>query len=296
MLQEILRFYREAPRLIADSDPDLTLAEFLDREGYGREFVDYHLYPVTAAIWSSPHAGMRDYPAAALIRFFQNHGLLSLTKRPRWRTITGGSRHYVEKLTAPFADAIRRGSPVTHVERNTNGVTIHSPDSPAERFDQVVLACHADQALSILDKPTRHEDEVLSAFPYAANDTALHSDTHLMPRRRAAWASWNYHRLPQRSDRVVVTYYQNRLQRLRATRPYLVTLNYSKAVATDLVHARMTYHHPQYDARAVKLQPEIGDLNGQNRTYYCGAYWGYGFHEDGVVSGLRVAQAFGEEL
>jgi predicted NAD/FAD-binding protein len=239
---------------------------------------------------------MGDYPAAALVRFFQNHGLLSLTFRPRWRTISGGSRCYVQKLTAPFAKAIRLASPVTRVERADDGVIIHAPTAPPERFDQVVLACHADQALSILAEPTRHEQEVLRAFPYAANDTVLHSDPRLMPRRRAAWASWNYHHLPQGGDRVVVTYCQNRLQRLRTRTPYLVTLNRSEAVAPELVHARMTYHHPQYDVRAVRLQSEVTSLNGQNRTYYCGAYWGHGFHEDGVVSALRVARAFGEEL
>jgi predicted NAD/FAD-binding protein len=298
MLRDILRFYREAPRLLerTATDDDLTLAEYLQDGGYSAEFVEQHLYPVTAAIWSSPHAGMGKYPAAALVRFFQNHGLLSLTDRPRWRTIVGGSRRYVERLVEPFRDAIRTGAAVTRIERDDAGVTVHAPAGPPERFDHVVLACHADQALALLDAPTSHEVEVLSAFPYAASETVLHSDPRVMPRRRAAWASWNYHRRPGAHDRVVVTYHQNRLQRLRSRRPYLVTLNHADGVATDLVHARMTYHHPQYDRRAVALQDRVEELNGQNRTSYCGAYWGYGFHEDGVVSGLRVARAFGEEL
>jgi predicted NAD/FAD-binding protein len=296
MLKEILRFYRQAPRLLAATEADLTLAAYLEREGYGREFREYHLYPVTAAIWSNRHEGMAEYPAAALVRFFQNHGLLSLTGRPRWRTITGGSRSYVARLTASFAEKVRLDSPVTRIERNEHGVTIHSPSGPPEKFDHVVLACHADQALAVLADPTRHEQEILSAFPYAANDTALHADIRLMPRRKAAWASWNYHRLPEGRDRVLVTYYQNRLQRLPSRTPFLVTLNRSDAVAPDLILERMTYHHPQYDVRAVALQPAIAELNGRNRTYFCGAYWGYGFHEDGVTSGLRVARAFGEEL
>ncbi|MBD3220466.1 FAD-dependent oxidoreductase [bacterium] len=298
MLGEILRFYREAPRLLeaAERDTDLTLADYLATGGYDRAFVEQHLYPVTAAIWSSRHAGMGEYPAAALVRFFRNHGLLSLTDRPRWRTITGGSRRYVETLTRPFREAIRPGSPVTRIERDASGVTVHAPTGPPERFDQVVLACHADQALPLLESPTRAEETVLAAFPYAEAATVLHSDTSVMPRRRAAWASWNYLRVPAADERVVMTYDQNRLQRLRTRRPYLVTLNHDDALAADLVHARMTYHHPQYDREAVRMQSEIEALNGQNRTYYCGAYWGYGFHEDGVASGLRVARAFGEEL
>jgi predicted NAD/FAD-binding protein len=296
MLREVLRFYREAPLLLAAADEKMTLAEYLERGRYAREFIDHHLLPMTAAIWSSPHTGMENYPAAALFRFLQNHGLLSLTGRPRWRTIAGGACRYVQKLTASFAEAIRLASPVTRIERDELGVTVHSSTSLPERFDHVVLACHADQALAVLAEPTRREQELLSAFPYAANDTVLHSDPRLMPRRRAAWASWNYHRLSPAEDRVAVTYFQNRLQRLRTRTPFLVTLNRSEAIEPKLVHARLTYHHPQYDARSVDLQPEISSLNGQNRTYYCGAYWGYGFHEDGVVSGLRVARAFAEEL
>lgn len=298
MLGDVLRFYREAPRLLerTDVDPELTLADYLEAEGYGQAFIDDHLYPVTASIWSCRHAGVGEFPAAALVRFFRNHGLLSLTDRPRWRTITGGSRRYVERLTAPFAHAIRTGAPVTRVERDPAGVTIHSPGMNPERFDHVVLACHADQALAMLGGPTAAEVEVLGAFPYAANRTVLHSDPGVMPRRRAAWASWNYRRLPSSEQQVAVTYHQNRLQRLPTRRPYLVTLNDEQSVQPDLVHASMTYHHPTYDARAVRTQARVAEIDGQHRTHYCGAYWGYGFHEDGVVSGLRVARAFGEEL
>ncbi|MEZ4387739.1 MAG: FAD-dependent oxidoreductase [Candidatus Krumholzibacteriia bacterium] len=297
MLADLRRFYREAPGLLdrAQADPGLTLARYLAQEGYSDAFVDDHLYPVTAAIWSSRHAGMGEFPAAALVRFFQNHGLLSFTDRPRWRTITGGSRRYVERLAAPFAHAIRTGAPVTRIERDEAGVTVFSPAMPPERFDHVVLACHADQALAILAAPTAHEVEVLGAFPYTANRTVLHSDPRVMPRRRRAWASWNYRRSTAGDRHVVVTYHQNRLQRLPTRRPYLVTLNADEAIAPELVHARLTYHHPRYDARAVSLQPAVDQLNGRNRTHYCGAYWGYGFHEDGVVSGLRVARAFGVE-
>jgi predicted NAD/FAD-binding protein len=296
MLKDVLRFYREAADWLADAEEGVTVAEFLAAGGYSREFVEDHLYPVCASIWSSPHAKMGEYPAAALFRFFRNHGLLSLTDRPRWRTVTGGSRRYVEKLTAPFADRIRTGTPVVRIERDDAGVTLHTPAGEPERYDQVVLACHADQALAMLAAPSGRERQVLSAFPYAANETVLHSDTRLMPRRRLAWSSWNYHRGAGDDRAVTMTYDQNRLQRLAAKRRYLVTLNRTRDLDPALVHARMTYEHPQYDDRAVRMQGAIDELNGRNRTWYCGAYWGYGFHEDGVRSGVLVGRGFGEEL
>ncbi len=296
MVREILRFYREASAWLEQADEGTVLEEFLAERGYSHDFIESHLYPVCAAIWSSPHAAMGRYPAAALFRFFANHGLLSLTGRPQWRTVTGGSRRYVERLTDPFRDRIRTGTPVVRIVRDRDGVSIHTPEGGPERFDQVVLACHADQALAMLDAPTAREAEVLAAFPYAANETVLHSDTRILPRRRLAWASWNYHRGAGGDRAVTMTYDQNRLQRLRSERRYLVTLNRTTDLDPALVHARMNYEHPQYDARAVRMQAAIDELNGTNRTWYCGAYWGYGFHEDGVVSGLRVARAFGEEL
>ena len=296
MVREILRFYREASAWLEIADEGTVLEDFLKERGYSRDFIESHLYPVCAAIWSSPHAAMGRYPAAALFRFFANHGLLSLTGRPQWRTVTGGSRRYVAKLTDPFRDRIRTGTPVVRIVRDRDGVSIHTPEGGPERFDQVVLACHADQALAMLDAPTAREAEVLGAFPYAANETVLHSDTRILPRRRLAWASWNYHRGAGGDRAVTMTYDQNRLQRLRSERRYLVTLNRSTDLDPALVHARMNYEHPQYDARAVRMQAAIHELNGTNRTWFCGAYWGYGFHEDGVVSGLRVARAFGEEL
>jgi len=295
MLRDILRFYGEAPRWLADADEGTVLAAFLEARDYSAAFIEDHLFPVCAAIWSSPHAQMGAYPAAALFRFFQNHGLLSLTDRPRWRTIVGGSRRYVEKLTAPFHDRIRTGAPVVRIERDEDGVDLYA-GAGAERFDQVVLACHADQALAMLAEPSDAEHEVLSAFPYASNETVLHSDPRIMPRRRAAWSSWNYHRGGGDDRAVTMTYDQNRLQRLRSTRPYLVSLNLSASLDPGLVHARMDYEHPRYDARAVRLQSAIAELDGRRRTWFCGAYWGYGFHEDGVASGVRVARGFGEEF
>lgn len=295
LLRDVLRFYREAPAWLADADEGVVLADYLAEAGYSRTFVDDHLYPVCAAIWSSPHMGPGEFPAAALLRFFRNHGLLSLRDRPQWRTIRGGSRRYVEALTAPFRERIRTSTPVRRVERDAEGVTVFTDAMGPERYDHVVLACHADQALALLAAPTPREREVLGAFPYAPNATVLHRDTAVMPRRRAAWASWNYRRRPEADGGVRVTYHMNRLQRLPGGTPWLVTLNGGDEIDPGLVQRRLTYHHPQFDARAVALQPAVAELDGRNRTWYCGAYWGYGFHEDGVVSGLRVARAFGEE-
>jgi predicted NAD/FAD-binding protein len=298
MLRDIRRFYREMPGLLAADDPalDRSLAELLDERAYGEAFVDDHLVPVAAAIWSASRRAIGAYPARAFVRFFRNHGLLSLTDRPQWRTIAGGSARYVEKLTASFRDRIRLGTPVTGLRRDRDGVLVGTPCAEPERFDKVVLACHADEALDLLSDASPLEREMLAAFPYAANEVLLHSDPSLMPRRRAAWASWNYHRLREDRDRVAVTYHQNRLQRLDARRPYLVTLNRSEAVAPAAVHGRFDYAHPQYDARSLAMQSLHARLGGMNHTWFCGAYWGYGFHEDGVVSALRVARDFGEEL
>lgn len=298
MLLQIRRFYREAPRLLAADreDGDLDLETYLLREGYDDAFMEDHLFPVASSIWSGSRRQMGAFPVGAFVRFFRNHGLLSFRDRPRWRTITGGSVRYVEKLVTPFRDRVRLSTPVTGIRRDRAGVTVTTSAGGPERFDKAVLACHADQALALLEEPTPLENEILGAFPYEANDVVLHSDTTVMPRRRAAWSSWNYHRLKDSRDRVALTYDQNRLQRLPGRTPYLVTLNRTEAVAPGQVHERFTYHHPQYSAPGIALQSRHDELNGQHHTYFCGAYWGYGFHEDGVASGLRVARRFGEEL
>lgn len=298
MLRQIRRFYREAPRLLAalDADEDLDLQTYLNREGYDDAFCEDHLFPMAAAIWSGSRRQLAAFPARAFVRFFQNHGLLSLRDRPRWRTISGGSITYVNQLIAPFRSAIRLQTPVVAVQRDDNGVEVTTAAGPPERFAKLILACHADQALALLTDPTPLEKEILGAFPYAGSDVALHSDTRVMPRRRAAWASWNYHRLTADRDRVTVTYDLKRLQRLPTRTPYLVTLNRTDAIEPSLIHGRFAYQHPQYDARAIRGQARHDELNGQNHTFYCGAYWGYGFHEDGVASALRVARRFGAEL
>lgn len=298
LLREILRFYREAPRLLAAAaaDAGLTLEEYLARSGYSEMFVQQHLLPFAAAIWSAGRREMGAFPARAFVAFFQNHGLLSLHGRPRWRTVSGGSRRYVERLTAPLGDRLRLSSPVISVRRDDEGVLVTTSGGAPERFSHVVVACHADQALALLTDASDLERETLGAFVYAANDVVLHSDLRLLPRRRAAWSSWNAHGLQSAPDRVAVTYHLNLLQRPRCRRRYLITLNRTADLDPATIHGRFTYDHPQYDRRALAMQNRHEQLNGQRRTYFCGAYWGYGFHEDGVASALRVAARFGETL
>lgn len=298
MIREVMRFYREAPLLLeaADADVNLDLQSYLDRGGYSRDFQDDHLFPMAESIWSGSRQQMGAFPARAFLRFFQNHGLLSLKDRPVWRTITGGSVNYVEKITAPYRDRIRLSCPVTMIKRDAEGVEITAGGAEPERFDKVVLACHADQALAMLGDATDQERDIVGSFPYAENDVALHSDTTIMPRRKTAWASWNYHRQDDTSRPAALTYDMNRLQNLATPERYLVTLNRTEDLDQGRIHGRYTYAHPQYNVRGMANQPRHDELNGLNHTYWCGAYWGYGFHEDGVKSALRVARHFGEEL
>jgi predicted NAD/FAD-binding protein len=298
LLSEIVRFYRQAPRLLdaAGADADLTLEDYLARGRYGEDFVEQHLMPFAAAIWSAGRREIGAFPAQALVRFFRNHGLLTLRDRPRWRTVTGGSRNYVRALAEPFRDRLRLATPVIAVRRDADGVVVTTARAGEERFDAVVLACHADQALSILADPSPAEREVLGAFAYAPNDVVLHSDVRLLPRRRGAWASWNAHRVAGEDARVAVTYLLDLLQRPDARRNYLISLNRTAHIDPECIHGRYTYHHPQYDRRALAAQAARTRIDGVDRTHYCGAYWGHGFHEDGLVSALVVARRFGEEL
>ena len=230
-----------------------------------------HLYPMAESIWSGSREQLGAFPARAFMQFFRNHGLLSLNDRPRWRTITGGSVTYVDRLCASFRQAIRLNTPVASIARDEQGVEIRTPDHEPERFDKVVIACHADQALRMLARPTEQEKQVLAAFPYAANDVALHSDPVLMPRRRQVWSSWNYHRSNRPQDPVALTYDMNRLQSLPGQVPYLVTLNRNTALDEQKIHGRFNYEHPQYDVRSPAMQQQHDQLNGRNHTFYCGA-------------------------
>lgn len=298
MIRDTLRFYRQAPRLLdsVQSEENLDLRTYLKREGYSQAFMDWHLFPMAESIWSGARRSMHRFPAAAFVRFSHNHGLLTLTDRPVWRTVTGGAVRYVERITAPYLDRIRLKSPVTGIRREPGRVWIKTPVTQFEAYDAVVLACHADQALAMLEAPTELEREILSAFPYAENDVVLHGDTGIMPRRRAAWASWNYHQQDDPERPAALTYDMNRLQSLPESLPLLVTLNRTQDLNPEFIHRRFRYAHPQYDTRAMRQQRRQNELNGQNNTYFCGAYWGYGFHEDGVNSALAVARRFGQEL
>jgi predicted NAD/FAD-binding protein len=293
MLRDILRFNREAPRLLdASAAETLTLGEYLIDGDFSREFIDYYIIPMGAAIWSADPEKMRQFPARYFVRFFHNHGMLSVDGRPPWRVIEGGSRRYVEKLVAPFRERVRLNTPVEWVRRYPTHVSVKARGREAERFDALFLACHSDQALRLLSDPMPLERAVLGAIPYQENEVVLHTDTRLLPRTRRAWAAWNYHVLPEARGRAAVTYNMNILQGLEAPVTFCVTLNRSEAIAPGRVIRRLTYHHPVYTRASVAAQARQGEINGMHRTYYCGAYWRHGFHEDGVVSALAAVEHF----
>jgi predicted NAD/FAD-binding protein len=297
MLRDILRFNRECLTDLAEQrlEPTVTLGTYLSLRGYGQRFIDHYIVPMGAAIWSMSLAQMLDFPLEFFVRFFRNHGLLSVSERPQWFVVEGGSSAYVEPLTRSFRERIRLNCPVFSVVRDELGVTLCSA-AGIERFDKVVFACHSDQALALLDQPSQAEREILGAMRYADNEVVLHTDTHLLPKRRLAWASWNY-RLGGPSEQLAaVTYNMNILQGIQAPETFCVSLNQSSAIDPQQVLARFTYAHPQYSLEAVAAQARAADLLGARHSYFCGAYWGNGFHEDGVVSALRIAQAFGEAL
>ncbi|UCE89534.1 MAG: FAD-dependent oxidoreductase [Pseudomonadota bacterium] len=294
MLRDILRFNREAPKLLARDHDHLTLGEFLARGRYCSQFIEQYVIPMGAAIWSSAPEQMHRFPARYFMQFFHNHGLLSVNNRPQWRVIKGGSRAYVERLVAPFRDRIRTATPVEMVRRCNGYVEITARGGLPERFDQVFIACHSDQALRMLADASAREREVLGAIPYQANEAVLHTDSSLLPRRRLAWAAWNYHVLPEQRGRVAVTYDMNILQGLKAPATFCVTLNNTDAIDPRHLIKRISYHHPVFTPKGVAAQQRHGEVSGVNRTYYCGAYWRYGFHEDGVVSALAALQQFEE--
>ncbi len=292
MVGEYVRFNREARRLLACGD-DPSLADWLRDLSFSRAFVDKLIVPQAAAVWSADPAQMWTFPARFLVAFFDNHGMLGFRARPQWRTITGGSREYVKALTAPFADRIRLDTPVAAVERFADRVEVTPRGGEAEVFDEVVIATHADQALSLLRDRTEAEDAVLGAIPYQPNEAVLHTDRRLLPRRRRAWASWNYHLTGDPEAPSTVTYWMNRLQALDADREFLVTLNRTEAIDPDTVIRTISYAHPVFTSAGQAAQRRHADVSGVNRTHYCGAYWSWGFHEDGVQSALRVTRAIG---
>ncbi len=292
LLREILRFNREAPRILADpAAEDMTLGDFLDAGRYAPVFVDRYLIPMAGAVWSMAPDAMPVFPAVTLIRFMQNHGMLGINTHPQWRVIRGGSRSYLAPLTEPFRGRIHKEAKIAAVDRSDSGVTLRFQNGPARHFDEVVFACHGDQILPLLARPTEAEREVLRCFTTSRNETCLHTDSTLLPKRAAARASWNY--LLGDSGKVTVTYHLNRLQSLRTPEDYCVTLNANGRISSRRALRRMVYEHPLYTRAAVRAQQRWADISGKNHTHFCGAYWFYGFHEDGVRSGMRVAEALG---
>lgn len=290
LLSEILRFNREAPRLLQASAEEVLVGEYLRERGYGREFIEQYLVPMGSAIWSCPAEKFEKFPMRFIVEFFHNHGLLSIFRRPTWRTIRGGSREYVQKLIRPFRDRIRLKSTVTRVSRSPGAVTLVVPGDVLH-FEHVIFACHSDQALRMLADPTRVEQELLGAFPYEPNVVVLHTDASVLPRSRRAWAAWNYHVPRESAGKATVTYNMNILQRLQSRQTYCVTLNEEARIDPARVLLRQVYHHPVFTARRREAQRRQGDLLAANRTSFCGAYWGNGFHEDGVNSARAVCAA-----
>ena len=290
MLRGIRRFHRMAPEF---ADSDLSLAEVLERVGAGAAFARWYLVPMMAAIWSARPERLMAMPARFFVNFFANHGMLQVRGRPQWRTVLGGSRSYLEPLTRSFASNIRLRSPVADVRRHVDGVLLQVAGESARRFDAAVLATHSDQALAMLSDAGDAERVALGAIPYQRNEVVLHTDTSLMPRHRKAWAAWNY-RLPvEPTGSATVTYDMNTLQGLPGPTRWLISLNSSESIAPDKVVRRLVYDHPVFDGDGVRAQGVIPRLNGANRVWFCGAWCGFGFHEDGVKAALRVAADFG---
>lgn len=295
MLREILRFNKEC---VADRDSGFlahsTIGDYLNRKGYSAAFRDNYLVPMAAAIWSTPRAQMLQYPAESFVTFLDNHRLIH-ERRPTWRTVTGGSRTYLEKLIEPLGDRLRLSCPVRTIVRDAFGVTVWAGDNPPERYDSVIVACHSDQALALLGDASSAEEAILSAIPYRPNRVVLHRDPKLMPKRRAAWAAWNYLRTSheQAEPEVSVTYWMNRLQGLDAARPVFVSLNPIIEPRRDLVFGEWSLDHPQFDSRSISAQARLDDIQGTRGTWFAGAWTGHGFHEDGLRSGLDAAIALG---
>ena len=287
MIAEMVRFNRDARRLLA-SEENPSLREWLSRQRYSRMFVERLIVPQASAVWSADPVQMWSFPARFLVEFFESHGMLGFRDRPHWRTITGGSRTYVQALTRPWREHLRLSALVTEVCRHPDHVTVSSRGCEPERFDAVVIATHSDQALALLADPSERERELLGAIPYQQNEVVLHTDRSLLPRRRRAWASWNFHLDAGARRHCTVTYHLNSLQALRADREFCVTLNRTEAIDPAQIIRETRYAHPVYTPAGVAAQARHDEISGRNRTHYCGAYWGWGFHEDGLSSARRV--------
>jgi predicted NAD/FAD-binding protein len=298
MIADLLRFNRELRRLLAvGEETGESLQDFLVRRRFSEVFVRRLIVPQVSAVWSADPRQISSFPVHFLAEFFSNHGMLGFRDRPRWATVAGGSARYVEALTRPFQDRIRLDSPVCSIARSEDHVEIVAAGQQAERYDQVVIAAHSDQALALLNDPSEREHAVLGAIPYQRNEAVLHTDSTLLPRRRFARAAWNFHLLRESKPLSTVTYYMNHLQRITAPEDYCVTLNRTEAIDPAKIIRTIDYSHPVFTPAGVAAQSQHRALGGfETRTHYCGAYWGWGFHEDGVVSALRACEPFGVRL
>ncbi len=296
MLYEIMRFYRQSQTLLKAPRNGLTIGEFVREQGYSREFVERHLVPMGAAIWSADPQQFNEFPVGYFVRFCHNHGMLNIFQRPQWRVIKGGSHRYVDRLISGYRERIRLKTPVKSIRRFPSHVELTSERFGKENFDHVILAAHSDQALRLLLDPSPAERRTLGAMRYHSNDVVLHTDTRCLPRRRRAWASWNYHIPAQRQNAATMTYNMNMLQSLSTEQTYCVSLNLADCIDERKTLRRLSYDHPVYTTQSVAAQKDHVAISGVNRTHYCGAYWGYGFHEDGVNSALVVCRHFGEGL
>lgn len=293
MTLDLLRFYKHAPFELSETREELiSLGEYLERRGYGDAFRRDHLLPQAAAIWSASMADIHHYPACAFVRFFENHGLLKLKGRPQWRTVEGGSRAYVEKLTAPYADRARLNAGAVSIRRDGAGAWVRDANGSAERYDAVVIATHANDALEMLDDPSAEERRLLGAFRYTKNCAVLHTDPALMPRRKPLWASWNY--VGDHPDGgCTVSYWMNKLQDITSREQIFLTLNPRLMPREETILYRTEYEHPLFDAAAIRAQEQLWSLQGVRNTWFCGAHFGAGFHEDGLQAGLAVAEQLG---
>lgn len=293
MLKDIMRFNKEATQhyLSGQLDSGITLQQYLNEQGYADAFRRYYVIPMGSAIWSASEADMMDFPAAFFIRFFHHHGLLSIDNRPQWRVISGGSRTYVHALKEKLKGSVFVNRGIQRVARDDNGVTLTDVEGQLHRFDAVVFACHSDQVLKLLDKPTQDETSLLEAIPYQDNSVVLHTDTSLLPKSRNGWAAWNY-RIPASTNQpVTVTYNMNILQNFKSDTTFCVSLNQDESIDPTKILRRYRYSHPAFTLAGSKAQSQFDLINGKQRTFYCGAYWFNGFHEDGVNSAIRVAQS-----
>ena len=295
--QELLRFNREAPKLLKEPDINLTLRDYLEQNRFSADFINHYLYPMAAAVWSTSLEQMGDFPALTLITFFANHGFMGIDTQFQWKAIKGGSSVYIPPLTAPYRERIHTSTRITRIQRSPSGIELRFADRQSMKFDHVVFATHGPQVLPLLDAPTADEVRILGNFQTSRSQVWLHTDASIMPRRKDAWAAWNYH-LSRKSSTssgpvVAVTYHMNRLQSLKTRQQYFVTLNALDEINQKKVLRQMEYSHPLYTVNAVRAQEQWSEISGKNRTHFCGAYWFYGFHEDGLNSALHVARTLG---